>query len=67
MELVHYFGGWVEGPRKQTDRTYGVWVQSTFGVKAEQIKTMSRSSFGINKVLDVKPLAPLFSTSMPIA
>ena len=24
------FGGWVEGPSKQTDRTDGEWVQSTF-------------------------------------
>ena len=37
VELVHYFGGWVEGPSKQTDRTGGGWVQSTFGAKAEQI------------------------------
>ena len=38
MELVLYFGGWVEGPNKLTDRTDGGWVQSTFGAKAEQIK-----------------------------
>ena len=38
MELVHYFGGWVEGASKQTDRTDGGWVQSTFGAKAEQIR-----------------------------
>ena len=38
VELVHYFRGWVEGPSKQTDRTDGGWVQSTFGAKAEQIK-----------------------------
>ena len=38
VELVHYFGGWVKGPSKQTDRTDGGWVQSTFGAKAEQIK-----------------------------
>ena len=38
VELVHYFGGWVEDPSKQTDRTDGGWVQSTFGAKAEQIK-----------------------------
>ena len=31
------FGGWVEGPSKQTDSTDGGWVQSTFGAKAEQI------------------------------
>ena len=37
VELVHYFGGWVEGPRKQTDRTDGGWVQSIFGAKTEQI------------------------------
>ena len=36
MELVLYFGGWVEGPRKQTNGTDGGWVQSTFGAKAEQ-------------------------------
>ena len=36
MELVHYFGGWVECPSKQTDRTDGGWVQSTFGAKAEE-------------------------------
>ena len=36
VELVNYFGGWVEGPSKQTDRTDGEWVQSTFGAKAEQ-------------------------------
>ena len=36
VKLVHYFGGWVEGPSKQTDRTDGGWVQSTFGAKAEQ-------------------------------
>ena len=36
VELVHYFGGWVEGPSKQTDRTDGGWVQSTFGTMAEQ-------------------------------
>ena len=33
MELVHYFGGWLEGPSKQTDRTDGGWVQSTFGAR----------------------------------
>ena len=37
VELVHYFGGRVEGPSKQTERTDGGWVQSTFGAKAEQI------------------------------
>ena len=36
MELVHYFGGWVEGPSKQTDRTDRGWLQNTFGAKAEQ-------------------------------
>ena len=30
VELVHYFGGWVECPSKQTDRTDGGWVQSSF-------------------------------------
>ena len=35
VELVHYFGGWEEGPSKQTDRTDGGRLQSTFGVKAE--------------------------------
>ena len=38
MELVHYFGGWVFGPIKQTDMTDGGWVQSTFGAKTVQIK-----------------------------
>ena len=38
VELVHYFGGWVEGPSKQTDRTDGGWVHKTFGAKAEQIE-----------------------------
>ena len=38
VELVHYFGEWVEGPSKRTDRTDGGWVQSTFGAKAEQLK-----------------------------
>ena len=33
----HYFGGWVEGPSKQTDWADGGWVQSTFGAKAEEI------------------------------
>ena len=37
MELGHYFGGWVESPSKQTDRTEGGWVQSTFGAKVELI------------------------------
>ena len=37
VELVHYCEGWVEGASKQTDRTDGGWVQSTFGAKAEQI------------------------------
>ena len=37
-ELVHYFGGWVEDQSKQTDRTDGAWVQSTFNAKAEQIR-----------------------------
>ena len=41
LELVHYFGGWVEGPKKQTDRTNSGWVQSTFGAKAEQIRTIA--------------------------
>ena len=27
VECVHYFGGWIEGPSKQTDRTDGGWVQ----------------------------------------
>ena len=40
MKLVNYFGGWVEGPSKQTDRTDGGWVQSNFGAKAEQIKVL---------------------------
>ena len=39
VELVHYFGGWVEGPSKQTDRTDGGWVQSTFGAKASRRQT----------------------------
>ena len=34
MEQVHYFGGWVEGASKQTGRTDGGWVQSTFSAKA---------------------------------
>ena len=38
MELVHYFGGWIEGQSKQTDRTDGGWVQTTFGAKAEQLR-----------------------------
>ena len=38
VELIHYFGGWVEGPSKQTDRTDGGWVQSSLGAKPEQIK-----------------------------
>ena len=38
VELVHYFGGWVECPSKQRDRTDGGLVQSTFGAKAEQIE-----------------------------
>ena len=37
VELVHYFGGWVEVANKQTDRTDDGWVQSTFGAKAEQL------------------------------
>ena len=37
VELVYYFRGWVEVASKQTDRTDGGWVQSTFGAKAEQI------------------------------
>ena len=37
VDLVHFFGGWVEGLSKQTDRTDGGWVQSIFGDKAEQI------------------------------
>ena len=40
VELVYYFGGWVEGPSKQTGRTDGGWVQSTIGAKAEQIKSV---------------------------
>ena len=40
MKLVHCFGGWVEGASKQTDRTDGEWVNSTFGTKAEQIKLL---------------------------
>ena len=40
VELVNYFGGWIEGASKQTDRAVGGWVQSTFGAKAEQIKNM---------------------------
>ena len=43
VELVHYFGGWVEGPSKQKDRTDGGWVQSTLGAKAEQIKIAGAS------------------------
>ena len=46
MDLVHYFGGWVEGPSKQTDRTDGGWVQSTFGAKAEQIIKNLRKTAG---------------------
>ena len=38
VELVHYFGRWVEGQSKQTDRTDGACEQSTFGAKAEQIR-----------------------------
>ena len=34
VELVHYFGGWVEVPSKQTYKTDGGWVQSTFSAKA---------------------------------
>ena len=34
VELVHYFGGWVEGASKRTDRTDGGLAQSTFGAKA---------------------------------
>ena len=41
MELVHYFGGWVEGPSKQTDRADGGWVQCTFGAKAEQLNNLN--------------------------
>ena len=41
VELVHYFGGWVEGPNKQTDRTDGGWVQCNFGAKAEQKKELA--------------------------
>ena len=37
MELVHYFRVWLEGAGKQTDRTDGLRVQSTFGAKAEQV------------------------------
>ena len=50
MELVHYFGVWVEGASKQTDRTDGGWVQSTFGAKAEEIKgdLPTRSSFAFS-------------------
>ena len=33
VELVYYFGRWVEGPSKQTGRTDGGWVQSTFGAR----------------------------------
>ena len=33
VELVHYFGGWVEGPSKKTDRTDGGWAHSTLGAK----------------------------------
>ena len=42
MEMVHYFGGWIEVASKQTDRTNGGWVQSNFGAKAEQIKLNGR-------------------------
>ena len=38
VELVHYFGGWVEGASKQTNWTDGGWVQRTFGAKALQTK-----------------------------
>ena len=38
VEQVHYFGEWVEVPSKQTDRTVGGWVQTTFSAKAEQIR-----------------------------
>ena len=46
MELVHYFGGWVEGLSKHTDRTDGggcklPLVSSTSGAKAEQIKLVA--------------------------
>ena len=44
VELVHYFGGLVEGPSKQTDRTDGGWVQITFGAKAEQINYIINSN-----------------------
>ena len=43
LELVHYFGGWVEGPaNRQTGLMVGgckvPLVPSTFGAKAEQIE-----------------------------
>ena len=41
VELVHYFGGLVEGPSKRTDRPYGGWVHSTFGAKTEQTKLVA--------------------------
>ena len=45
-ELVHYFGGWVEGASKQTNRTNGGWVKSTFGAKAEQISVLGENTPG---------------------
>ena len=54
MELVHYFGGWVECPSKQKDRTDGGLVQSTFGAKAEQIELSAlRAAIHL-----LKPLPP---------
>ena len=51
VELVHYFGKWVEGPSKQTDRTDGGWGQSTFGAKAEKLGHKISTRFGqINQI-----------------
>ena len=49
MELVHYFGGWVEGPSKQTDGTDGGWVQSTFGAE-----DLDKSIKGLKNIVKVK-------------
>ena len=41
VELAHYFGEWSEGASKQTNRTDGGWVKSTFGAKAELVKLVA--------------------------
>ena len=64
MELVHYFGGWVEGPSKQTDRTDGVWVQSTFGAKAEQIMNDRVENFAKIKGKKSVPALELLSRAV---